>query len=96
MAGDDAGGERIANNEPLGLVGLLLDEFVFVKLRGDRELMGRLHVSSNSLLRKKLLSKLMLSIKAYDSHCNLVLGEAEETVYVVDDEESDEVKVNLS
>lgn len=32
-------------NEPFGLVRLLLDEVVFVKLRGDRELKGRLHVS---------------------------------------------------
>jgi len=43
---------------------------VFVKLRGDRELRGRLH--------------------AYDSHCNLVLGEVEETIYVVGDEEDDD------
>lgn len=31
--------------------------------------------------------------QAYDSHCNLVLGDVEETVYVVDDEaDQDEVK----
>ncbi|KAJ1337417.1 U6 snRNA-associated Sm-like protein LSm3 [Microdochium nivale] len=30
-------------SEPLDLVRLLLDEVVFVKLRGDRELKGRLH-----------------------------------------------------
>lgn len=30
--------------EPLDLVRLCLDEIVFVKLRGDRELKGRLHV----------------------------------------------------
>jgi U6 snRNA-associated Sm-like protein LSm3 len=33
--------------EPLDLVRLSLDEVVFVKLRGDRELKGRLHVSSS-------------------------------------------------
>lgn len=33
-------------SEPLDLVKLLLDELVFVKLRGDRELKGRLHVGS--------------------------------------------------
>lgn len=54
-------------NEPLDLVRLLLDEIVFVKLRGDRELKGRLH--------------------AYDSHCNLVLGEVEETIYIIDEED---------
>ncbi|RPA98119.1 Sm-like ribonucleo protein [Choiromyces venosus 120613-1] len=59
--------------EPLDLVRLSLAEQVFVKLRGDRELRGRLH--------------------AYDSHCNLVLGDVEETIYVVgDDEEDDSIK----
>jgi hypothetical protein len=38
-------------NEPLDLVRLSLNEVVFVKLRGDRELQGRLHVSiSNPML----------------------------------------------
>ncbi|KAM0448763.1 hypothetical protein ACHAO4_008235 [Trichoderma viride] len=71
----DVGEETSHVAEPLDLVRLLLNEVVFVKLRGDRELKGKLH--------------------AYDSHCNLVLGEVEETIYAVDDEEeeSDEVKV---
>ena len=38
---EDAGGSV---SEPLDLVRLSLDEVVFVKLRGDRELKGRLHV----------------------------------------------------
>jgi U6 snRNA-associated Sm-like protein LSm3 len=33
-------------SEPLDLVRLCLDEVVFVKLRGDRELEGRLHVGA--------------------------------------------------
>lgn len=57
-------------SEPLDLVKLLLDELVFVKLRGDRELKGRLH--------------------AYDSHCNLVLGDVEETIYVTEEDEDDQ------
>ncbi|KIN05039.1 hypothetical protein OIDMADRAFT_17820 [Oidiodendron maius Zn] len=57
-------------SEPLDLVRLSLDEVVFVKLRGDRELKGRLH--------------------AYDSHCNLVLGDVEETIYVVEENEEEE------
>ncbi|KAG8424134.1 U4/U6-U5 snRNP complex subunit lsm3 [Metarhizium acridum] len=61
--GDDTGHV----SEPLDLVRLLLNEVVFVKLRGDRELKGKLH--------------------AYDSHCNLVLGEVEETIYAVDEDE---------
>ena len=33
--------------------------------------------------------------QAYDSHCNLVLGEVEETVYVVDeDDDEEDVKVD--
>jgi hypothetical protein len=40
---EDTGGPSVS--EPLDLVRLSLDEMVFVKLRGDRELKGRLHVS---------------------------------------------------
>jgi hypothetical protein len=41
--GNDEGGTSV--QEPLDLVRLSLDEEVFVKLRGDRELKGKLHVS---------------------------------------------------
>ena len=41
-SGDDTGANPV--NEPLDLVRLSLNEIVFVKLRGDRELQGRLHV----------------------------------------------------
>ena len=41
----EAGGnDSTSVSEPLDLVRLSLDEIVFVKLRGDRELKGRLHV----------------------------------------------------
>ncbi|KAI9095180.1 hypothetical protein DFS34DRAFT_626922 [Phlyctochytrium arcticum] len=50
--------------EPLDLVRLSLDERVYVKMRGDRELRGRLH--------------------GYDQHLNLVLGDVEEQITVVD------------
>ncbi|KAJ2696543.1 Sm-like protein lsm3b [Coemansia spiralis] len=53
-----------AIQEPLDLVRLSLDERIYVKLRGDRELRGRLH--------------------AYDQHLNMVLGDVEETISVVD------------
>lgn len=36
-------------NEPLDLVRILLNEVVFVKLRGDRELKGRLHVRTSGI-----------------------------------------------
>jgi U6 snRNA-associated Sm-like protein LSm3 len=66
---DVGDGDVAPVSEPLDLVRLSLDEIVFVKLRGDRELKGRLH--------------------AYDSHCNLVLGDVEETVYIVEEDEEE-------
>ena len=53
---------------------LSLDERVYVKLRGGRELRGRLH--------------------AYDSHCNMVLGDVEETIFIME-EEDEEPKVSI-
>ncbi|KAI8336939.1 hypothetical protein BC941DRAFT_461273 [Chlamydoabsidia padenii] len=53
-----------AVEEPLDLVRLSLDERIYVKLRGDRELRGVLH--------------------AYDGHLNMVLGNVEETITIVD------------
>lgn len=41
----DTGDDTNHVSEPLDLVRLLLNEVVFVKLRGDRELKGKLHVS---------------------------------------------------
>lgn len=46
MADNEDTGASVS--EPLDLVRLSLDEIVFVKLRGDRELKGRLHVSPSS------------------------------------------------
>ncbi|KAJ5152284.1 hypothetical protein N7492_010579 [Penicillium capsulatum] len=66
MADTEDAGASVS--EPLDLVRLSLDEIVFVKLRGDRELKGRLH--------------------AYDSHCNVVLGDVEETIYVVEEDDN--------
>lgn len=45
---DIGDGDQAAVSEPLDLVRLSLDEIVFVKLRGDRELKGRLHVQTSS------------------------------------------------
>ena len=39
-----------AVEEPLDLIHLSLDERIHVKLRGDRELRGRLHVTAPTLL----------------------------------------------
>jgi U6 snRNA-associated Sm-like protein LSm3 len=95
----DAGEEGAASvSEPLDLVRLSLDEIVFVKLRGDRELKGRLHVRStfpvNSFSRFEEADHVS---QAYDSHCNVVLGDVEETIYMIeeDDEGEETVKVQM-
>lgn len=31
-----------------------------------------------------------MTCQAYDSHCNLVLGDVEETIYVVEEDENEE------
>lgn len=54
---------------PLDLLKLNLDERVYVKLRGARELIG--------------------TLQAFDSHCNIVLSDAVETIYEL---ESGELK----
>ncbi|KAI4216453.1 MAG: hypothetical protein LQ349_009100 [Xanthoria aureola] len=41
---DDSTAAAATVSEPLDLVRLSIDEIVFVKLRGDRELKGRLHI----------------------------------------------------
>ena len=43
--GEDEAQQAVAVEEPLDLVRLSLDERIFVKLRNNRELKGRLHVS---------------------------------------------------
>jgi hypothetical protein len=42
--------EKEESHEPLDLVRLCIDEVVIVKLRGDRELKGRLHVRGDLTL----------------------------------------------
>ncbi len=87
--------------EPLDLIRLSIDERVYVKCRGDRELRGRLHVRPLVLRLRSTLycqkinrlsqSILSLSWQAYDQHLNMILGEVEETVTSTEiDEETDE------
>jgi U6 snRNA-associated Sm-like protein LSm3 len=63
-------------------VRLSLDEKVYVKLRGDRELRGTLHVSMEDVV--------FADLKAYDGHLNMVLSDVEETVTIVEVEEDNE------
>lgn len=37
-----------------------------------------------------------MTLQAYDSHCNLVLGEVEETIYTIEEEEDGEENVKVS
>ena len=60
---DDEGTGPVA--EPLELVKLCLDEIVFVKLRGDRELKGRLHVWSAHFLIGVFDGELIIKIILY-------------------------------
>ncbi|GMF02852.1 unnamed protein product [[Candida] boidinii] len=59
----------VSASEPLDLIKLSLDEVIYVKLRGSREMIGKLH--------------------AYDSHCNMVLSDATETIFYVDENTSE-------
>ncbi|KAF5212232.1 putative U4/U6-U5 snRNP complex subunit [Clavispora lusitaniae] len=54
--------------EPLDLIRYQLDESVLVKLRGAREMKGKL--------------------QGYDSHCNMVLSDAQETIYGENEEDT--------
>ena len=90
-------------SEPIDLVRLSLDERIHVKLRGDRDLRGKLHVSTqppNAATRNNKikgarccayafsLTPFALSLaQAYDQHLNMVLGEVEETVTTIEVDE---------
>ena len=56
---DTGDGDAAAVSEPLDLVRLSLDEIVFVRLRGDRELKGRLHVRLLLFFNVDLVSLLL-------------------------------------
>eukprot|EP00953_Heterococcus_sp_UTEX-ZZ885_P025117 13668-Heterococcus_DN1.PRE.5 len=79
--------------EPLDLIRLSLDERVYVKCRGDRELRGKLHVSNGilAIVHYEYKQLLLHPLQAYDQHLNIVLGDVEETVtMLVTDEETGE------
>lgn len=90
----DVADEGTTVSEPLDLVRLSLDEIVFVKLRGDRELKGRLHVSRAASADEAIRWTDELA-QAYDSHCNLVLGEVEEIIYTIEEDEDGQETVKV-
>ncbi|KAJ1917022.1 U4/U6-U5 snRNP complex subunit lsm3 [Mycoemilia scoparia] len=69
-------------NEPLDLLRSCIDERIYVKLRGDRELRGQLHAS----LKKQ-------PNLAYDQHLNMVISDIEETITIAEVNEDGTEKI---
>lgn len=42
------------------------------------------------------MSQITDSRQAYDSHCNIVIGEVEETIYTIEEDEDGEETVKVS
>lgn len=93
----------MAFEEPLDLIRLALDELIYIKMKGERELRGKLHVSSNNynllflmlLYPSYLINPLSLYVyflytQAFDQHMNLVLGDVEEIKTVIPEGEEAE------
>ena len=57
---------------PLDLIRLSLDERIYVKLRGERELRGRLHVRPCSVTHHLLVPTLPALLRACNSTCPLL------------------------
>ena len=71
--------------EPFDLIRLSLSERVFVKLRGDRELTGILHVCRFlACIRRVSFWNNLDFAQAYDGHMNLIMSDVEETILIVD------------
>ncbi|KAH7519111.1 hypothetical protein JRO89_XSUnG0134700 [Xanthoceras sorbifolium] len=84
--------EESAVKEPLDLIRLSLDERIYVKLRSDRELRGKLHRRVEDASYSYFLGSLEPDL-AYDQHLNMILGDVEEVVTTVeiDDETYEEI-----
>ncbi|KAF8820779.1 LSM3, U6 small nuclear Rna associated isoform 2 family protein [Cardiosporidium cionae] len=75
---------------PLDLIRLSLDERIFVKCKGDRELNGKLHIARTTW------NFGIANTTAFDSHLNMVLGEVEEIATTVSyDETTGEEKIKI-
>lgn len=81
---------------PLDLIRLSIDERIYVKCRGDRELRGKLHVRLCFLYFTCFTSLFFFSWQAFDQHLNMILGDVEEVVTTHEiDEETDEEIVKV-
>ena len=69
MAEDDA-----TVKEPLDLIRLSLDERIYVKLRGERELRGVLHVYFHSLISPVTLGTICQTTRTFSSFAKLYYG----------------------
>ncbi len=92
-----------AVEEPLDLIRLSLDERIYVKMRNERELKGKLHVSNLTQMEAPPKSYFALAFfrslwQGYDQHLNMILGDVEETVTTVeiDEETFEEVLVDYT
>ncbi len=84
---------------PLDLIRLSIDERIFVKCKGDRELRGKLHVRKKvfQLYSSNVGSSIAQFLQAFDQHLNMVLGDVEESVTTREiDEETEEEIVKVS
>ena len=82
-------------DEPLDLLRLSLVEKIYVKMRGDRELRGKLHVSTAEFESRGSFINAFL-VQAYDQHLNMILGNVEETITIVEyDEDTCEEHVKV-
>ena len=84
--------------EPLDLIRLSLDENIYVKLRHDREIKGRLHVGVcllgvSDTIHAYGAERCCGVRQAYDQHLNMILGDVEETItsIEIDDETYEEI-----
>lgn len=84
--------------EPLDLIRLSLDERIYVKLKGERELRGKLHVRTRCRLGSHRAwwltpAACLRCLQAYDQHLNIILGDVEETVTTteIDEETFEEI-----
>lgn len=62
--------------EPLDMIRHCIDEPIYVKMKGERELRGKLHVPLPCCLPLHSLTPPLS--QAFDQHMNLVLGNVEE------------------